>query len=159
MAFKSTNLTKSKKSLDNLFDLVSVEDPAYFELSSHWARYLTIQVSGFMEEALEVIFSEYIDGGSSERIANYAKRQIAYGRKNPKTDKFRSLLETFSPEWACQFEEFVNHEGVKDALDSVMNNRHQIAHGRSVGITIIRIKEYYEKCLKLAEYVEELVNS
>lgn len=159
MAFRSANLNKTKKLLDNLFNMVSAEDPAYFELSSRWARYLTIQVSGFMEETLEEVFSEYIDRGSSERIANYAKKQIASGRKNPKTDKFSSLLGTFSPEWANQFNEFVSREGIKDALDSVMSNRHQIAHGRSVGITIVRIRGYYEKCLKLAEYVEELVNS
>jgi hypothetical protein len=42
----------------------------------------------------------------------------------------------------------------KDAIDSIMANRHQIAHGKDVGITVARVKEYLEKVVEIVDFIE-----
>ncbi len=155
--FKSPDLNKAKRDVDALFNMVPTGDSAYFELSSHWAQYLCVRVSGFMEEAYEIIFTEYVENGASPKITKYAKRHISNGRKNPNTDKIRQMLCAFSLEWGNRFEEFAKREGRKDALDSVMNNRHLVAHGRRSEVTITQVKAYFDKCIEIMEWVETLL--
>jgi len=40
-------------------------------------------------------------------------------------------------------------------IDSVVANRHQIAHGRFVGLTLGRMKQYYDEIIKAIALVDE----
>jgi len=42
----------------------------------------------------------------------------------------------------------------KDAVDSVVANRHQIAHGQDVGLTLIRIMGYYAHVSETIDFLE-----
>jgi hypothetical protein len=42
----------------------------------------------------------------------------------------------------------------KDALDSIIANRHQIAHGRDVGLSYIRMKNYYGEVKDIVAYLQ-----
>lgn len=44
----------------------------------------------------------------------------------------------------------------KAAVDSVVALRHQIAHGANGGITMARIREYYDRVGYVVEYVANL---
>ncbi len=44
---------------------------------------------------------------------------------------------------------------MKDAVDSVVSNRHLIAHGQDVGIGFGTIKKYYERVVKAIETLEK----
>lgn len=156
--FKSLELNKAKRNVDTLFEMIPVENPNYFEINSHWARYLSVCVSGFMEEALEVILVDYITNSASPIVLNYAQNHISRERKNPNTTKIKSILDSFDNNWGKEFEEFAEQDGRKDALDGVMSIRHLVAHGRNNDTTIHRVKTYYEKCLEIVSYLESLVN-
>jgi hypothetical protein len=64
------------------------------------------------------------------------------------------MLRGFDPLWAESVEQFMGDER-KDAVDSIVNNRHQIAHGRSVGISYVTIKKYYEKAVEIVDFIEQ----
>ncbi|MGA9453625.1 MAG: HEPN domain-containing protein [Verrucomicrobiia bacterium] len=49
---------------------------------------------------------------------------------------------------------FLESNGRKDAIDSVMNNRHQIAHGKNSGITIARVRGYLDKAEEVLNFIE-----
>jgi hypothetical protein len=49
---------------------------------------------------------------------------------------------------------FMEKEGRKEAIDGVMSNRHQIAHGRDTRITVVTVSNYLEKCVEVIEYIE-----
>ena len=157
--FDSFELIKAKRDLDELFEMVPPTSSDYDQISAHWAKYITVRVSGFMEEVLETVLVEYARKVASGKIINYAQKQIEKSRNNPNTEKIAQTLYSFSKEWGASFEEFAGQEGRKDALNSVMSIRHNIAHGRNSGVTIGRIKGYYDKCLEIAYYLEELVNA
>jgi hypothetical protein len=63
------------------------------------------------------------------------------------------LAGMFNSRWGEMLEQGSQGE-LKDAVDSVMANRNQIAHGENVGISYVRIKEYYNSILKLIDFVE-----
>ncbi len=42
---------------------------------------------------------------------------------------------------------------LKDAIDSIVSLRNRIAHGESVGITYIRILEYYQRANRVIDFL------
>lgn len=47
---------------------------------------------------------------------------------------------------------------LKDAVDSVVSNRHQIAHGRSVGLTFVTIQGYYAGVVEVIDLIESVAS-
>ncbi len=48
----------------------------------------------------------------------------------------------------------MQQNGPKEAIDSIMANRHRIAHGRDSGITVARVREYLDKSVEVVEFIE-----
>ncbi|WP_369821842.1 HEPN domain-containing protein [Planktothrix sp. PCC 11201] len=46
---------------------------------------------------------------------------------------------------------------IKNSIDSVITNRHTIAHGGNVGITYARIQTYYNNIKKAVEILEDII--
>lgn len=58
----------------------------------------------------------------------------AVAERSTKLENVHNLLSRFDPKWGKAVKDATPEE-VRDAVISVVSNRHQIAHGRSVGIT------------------------
>jgi hypothetical protein len=71
------------------------------------------------------------------------------------TERLLQFVGAFEKEWRQNLERFVSGER-KAALDSVVANRHNIAHGDPVNITYVQLKEYYRSVCEVVDYVEEL---
>jgi hypothetical protein len=71
--------------------------------------------------------------------------------QNPKIDKINQLLHEFDPSIAAKIGTL--DDATKNAVDSVVNNRHQIAHGRDVGIGAVTIKNYYIEVKRFVEFL------
>lgn len=127
-------------------------------LQSHWARYLCILVSGLVENSLKEIYSEFIKGRAAKPVADYA---IFYLLKlqNPKAEKVMELVGSFSKEWRNELETFLAVDGRREAIDSIMNNRNQIAHGGNVGVTVVSISNYLKKIIAVLEFIENLATN
>ena len=106
-----------------------------------------------MENAYTEVYSEFVRNAASESVANFAISGLLRVR-NPKSQRFIDTAGAFKSEWAGELERFLAENGRKDALDSVMANRHIIAHGRNVGITVSRVKGYLDRCIELIEFIE-----
>lgn len=124
-----------------------------FYLQSHWARYLCILVSGFIENALKEIYSDFIHGNSSKPVAGYAIANLMK-LNNPNAGRFLEISAAFKPDWRDQLEAFISEDGRKEAIDSIMANRHQIAHGGDVGITLVKVSDYLKKIVVVLEFIE-----
>lgn len=124
-----------------------------FDLQAHWARYLCILASGLVENGLKEIYSEFIKNKAAKPVADYA---ISYLSKlqNPKAEKVMELVGSFKQEWRAELETYLADDGRKDAIDSIMNNRNQIAHGKDVGVTVVRVSSYLEKVVAVLEFIE-----
>lgn len=123
------------------------------ELQSHWAQYACIRAAGFMENALGEVYADYARRCSNTKVGNYVTAAVM-AIQNPKAQKFSETARRFSPEWCDELEAFLDENGRRDALNSIMANRHLIAHGQDSGITVVRVTEYLTKCVEIVEFIE-----
>jgi hypothetical protein len=126
------------------------------ELISHWSRYLCVLVSGFVEASVRTILSEFASKRASPEISGYVVKQLR-GFQNAKMSKILDLTSEFGSSYRDELEKIVEGE-LKDAIDSIVSNRHLIAHGQDVGIGFDSIKRYYESAVKAIEEIEQRFN-
>ena len=152
---RNADIIRNKKHLDDLFDKIDNISPDP-EMMSHWAKYLCVLVSGFIETSVTSIFTEYTRDKSNDYISAFINSNLKRFT-NPYMGKIIELAHSFNPQWATNLQ--IESEGEqKDAIDSIVANRNRIAHGKSVGITYIRIKEYYKSALKVIEFIDNQCN-
>ncbi len=116
------------------------------------SRYLCILVSGFMEQATRHIYGEYARARSSPQVARYVERQLDRFM-NANASKLCQITGSFDGQWGQDLEDYLAGQR-KDALDSIVANRHQIAHGGDVGLTYTRMKNYYDAVKDIVAYLE-----
>src|SRR5437667_2219429 len=148
----TTEVHRAKSRVDTAFEIGKslLESP---ELQSHWARYLCILVSGYLETSIQTLYSEYAKENAIPPVASYVRAQLK-GFFNPKMEKVLSVTRTFSSEWADALEEATTDQ-VKSSIDSVVAVRHQIAHGQNVGISYSIIRQYYNDAVELVRLIED----
>jgi len=150
-------ILRYKRQLDDLFTKVSTLD-SDLEMQSHWAKYLCIRVSGFLEVAVSTIYKNYAKNKAAPFVVNYVDKQLS-SFQNPNMEKILKITRSFNPKWAEELElKLKNNSEIKDSTDSIVDVRNKIAHGENVGITYTRIKRYYEIALELVEFLEEQCN-
>lgn len=97
------------------------------------------------------MLSAFAVSKSSPAVASYVTAHLAEFQ-NPRFEKIMVLLSSFDPAWRRHFEVAQSNE-IKDAIDSIVNNRNQIAHGRQVGISIVTFSNYYKH---VKSFIDEL---
>lgn len=143
-----------KQRLDGLFDRVSTFSDDV-EMGSHWARYLCVLVSGFIETSVGAIYSAYTRDKAAPYVTNYVCSRLRRFT-SPNMEQICQLAGLFNDAWREELEVATAGE-IKDAVNSVVANRHLIAHGRDVGITYARVRRYYDKVVRMVELVEVTV--
>ena len=125
------------------------------ELQGHWGRYICILAAGLLENSIREIYSEYVRGASSPQVSSYATTSLQ-NTLNPNSNRFVQVASSFSQEWGKSLEEFLNADDYerKDAIDSIINNRHQIAHGRSTSISVVRVSNYLNRAVEVIDFIE-----
>ncbi len=147
----NVEVTRARQRLDHLFDLIDTlrDEP---EIQSHWARYLCVLVSGFLERSIRMIYGSYARSSAAPNVANFVEVELKHFQ-NPTMGKILELARAFSPDWGGELEGATEGK-LKDAVDSIVANKNNIAHGESVGITFTRIKDYYERAVQVLELID-----
>lgn len=154
---RNQELTRQLQVLQSLIRKTSIATGGDIETQAHWARYLCILSAGFLENALSEIYVSFTRNAASEPVANYASSTLNK-IQNPKCSKFIEVATSFKPEWGTTLENYVEDEGRKEALDSIMSNRHLIAHGKNSGITVSRLQDYLNKSVQVIDFIETQCN-
>lgn len=157
----SPEIIRQKELLDDLFAQikffqgnaqVKTSGKDNLELQAHWAKYLCVLISGFIETSVREIFIKYSSEKPSPDISQYVRTTLR-DFQNPNMERIVQLTRSFNSEWADELKARTEGE-LKDAIDSVVDNRHHIAHGRSVGLSYSRIREYYQNVVKVVELLD-----
>ena len=124
------------------------------ELLSDFARYLCILVSGFLEQAVIELAMEHVRRCSSPSIQRHVESRLRrFTTAN--TSRIIDLLASFEPDWRLDLEHFLVDDR-KDAVDSIVDLRQALAHGRYAAITYTRVKDYYDRVKSVVEHLTEL---
>ncbi len=145
--------------IENLFSKhSSITD---MEVQSNWAKYLCVLVSGYIEESLRILFYEYAKNHSNPQIRRYIDLHIRR-ITNCKNSRILEVLNHFSDDWVRNYNDKIasretSTNQIKDSIDSIIDNRHQIAHGRNVGISFVTVKSYYDSVKVAIDVLHEVI--
>jgi hypothetical protein len=151
---KNAELNRQIAAIRLLIKKSSAATNADMELQAHWARYACVLAAGFLENAVVDLYSDFVCRNAQKPVADYAEVQIAK-IQNPKTARFIDVARSFKSSWADDLEKHVEQNGRKEAIDAIMTNRHQIAHGKDSNITIARVSGYLDKAEEVLEFIEK----
>lgn len=149
---RNSDALRYKRRLDSLFQKTRVLS-GDLELQSQWARYLCVLVAGFLETAISAIYTDYARNSAGPNVARFVATTLARFT-NPNMEKIVQLARSFNKRWADALETQAEGE-IKNAVDSICNNRNLIAHGRDTGISFARIHGYYQQATRLVEMIEK----
>lgn len=150
----NVSIVRLKDRLDALFESTR-RLPDSDETRSHWARYLCVLVSGFIEESVRVLLTDYSSTHADKRIQNFiAYRLIRV--QNPKVGVILDLLGNFDESWRDNYATQIRGE-LGAAIDSVVAVRHEIAHGKSTGISVVTISDYWKRVVQAIEILEATI--
>lgn len=147
------HIYKEIQKLDYIFELVSkIEDE---ELKSHWSRYLCVLVSGLIENSLRISLYNFLSVRCNESVIKYLEHHLSR-ITNVNCKKIEDVLNLFNKEWGKLFCELLEDKE-KSAIDSIINNRNHIAHGDSVGLSFVIMKDYYYNTKTAISHFEKIL--
>ena len=123
------------------------------EMLAHWGRYLCVLTAGFAENVIRFVYIRFVTATSNPQTARYAQRQLQ-DVQNPRAARFTEIAGSFDATWATTLEVFLDDNFRKDAINSIMTNRHLIAHGKNSDITIARVDQYLARIVEVADFLE-----
>ncbi len=144
--------TSLQNQLQQINDLLSVPitDPA---VQGHWGRYTCIVAAGFVENALQAVYKDYVDKSANPDVAGYTSRHIER-ITNPNADRFIVTARSFNRDWGRELRNFIRLQNRNVALDTIMENRNKIAHGAPSTISVDNVKQYLPKCVEVIDFIE-----
>ena len=148
----NVEVVAAKQRLDRVFELVR-QLPEDFETRAHWARYLCVLVSGFLERSLRALYGAFATSCAAPSVVRFVEQELKQFQ-NPSMGKILELARSFDPAWGDALEATTAGK-LKDAVDSIVANRHNIAHGQYTGITLARIIEYYGSAVTVLELIDD----
>ena len=127
------------------------------EIKSHFVKYLCIQTSSYIDGAVKTVLREYTQASAEAYIANFVSSFLKR-TPNPSKDYISKLLARFNKEWGVSFRRRT-HERIGPSLDSIVNNRNQIAHGKDVDLTLRQLEKYYDDAKEVINIVDNICNT
>jgi hypothetical protein len=142
---------RQKQHLDELFR--AARNLSDVEMQSHWSRYLCVLVSGFLENSVELCLSEYTRRGTNPAVSNFVSSKLR-SFQNPKMSAIAEIFGSFNPDWRTQIEAATQGQ-LSDSVNSIVGNRHKIAHGESVSLSLSSITAYYEDAAQVVDLLQK----
>jgi len=121
-------------------------------VQSHIANYTCVLLSGLIETSIREIVSAYCEGKAIPSIANFVKDRLERFQ-NPDPESICNLLASFDEKIVDELEAAWVGE-IKDAIGSIVGNRHLIAHGRDTSLTLVRVSEWFRAAKVFIEFLE-----
>ncbi|WP_282047307.1 HEPN domain-containing protein [Roseibium album] len=120
------------------------------------ANHVVLAASGYVEQAVVAILSEYGRQHGNQRISRFVEKMIS--RQNSlNCDKIEKILNHFDKSWWPKLENSTASANIS-AVDSLKTLRDQIAHGKPNGTGYITVKDYYEKSKKFVSDFAVIIN-
>ncbi|MHB1970625.1 MAG: HEPN domain-containing protein [Candidatus Dormibacteria bacterium] len=122
------------------------------ELTSHYARYLCVQVSGNVEQAMRALIGEYCRLHAAppiERYVAWRSREV----RNLNRERLGQILQGFDPSWWSALEDRCGAE--LDAFSSLVALRNRVAHGEDTGATVATMYEYFQSTSRVMDELSQ----
>ena len=119
--------------------------------------YAVIKACGTIEIVAKKILYERLSEGANIEAQAYLTRMILDSSFNPKTGKICSILDMIDSNWKKEFDNSTKGEAEKDQLNSLVNLRNDLAHGKNISVSIQTVIAYYEGSIKILDKLEKII--
>lgn len=88
-------ITSQHQKIQNLLSEADSFDADQIGLQVHWANYICVISSGFLENAIKEVYSKYSRSCSNKSVSNYVESNLPR-IQNPKSLRFLKILSSFN---------------------------------------------------------------
>lgn len=127
-------------------------------LRSHLTKYICVLCSGFIENSIYHTFSDIAESSCPPSVVlSYTKSQL-YKIQNANSEKIKDLAKSFNTNWEIEIRKYLQENNRGAAINYILKDRHNIAHGRDSDITIVKLEEYLAKTVEVIKFIEDEIN-
>ncbi len=114
---------------------------------SYLAQLVAVWVSGYLESACREAALNYTRNRASKNVVGYVGKVLKRFR-NPNMNKILELIGDFDRDARDELKKF-SQGRIESSVNSIVSQRHNIAHGRATQLTISQVRIYYKdvRCL------------
>ena len=153
-------ILQSQEKLGHLFQQAQQlldNDSVDEEVQAQFVWYLCVRTCGFVESAVQRILMRYVESNSSNQpIQNFVDKRSR--NFTPNRDGILRLVGDFNPQWQSTLQDSIKNEN-SAALTSIVKNRHSIAHGRDVDLTLQQLQDYYRIVQDVVQLVYDVCDT
>lgn len=152
MDMKTTQYIRDLENLKN-----KINDADDEEIKNSLVKLLCVRTAGLLEVFLKTRISEYSKGKVPKEINRFMTAKFK-DITNLKSYKFIDVLSSFSEDWSSKFNEYLEeHEQKKSSLDSVVTQRHMIAHGQPSNISQNYMYQYFDDVKSIVSFLDTII--
>lgn len=143
------------KDLDDLKKQISDVDDD--EVKSSLVKLFCVRTAGMLEVFVKTRISEYFKNKVPKEISRFLSAKFK-DITSLKSSKLKDVLMSFSTEWGAEFDEYLaDHEQQKSSLDSIIAQRHSIAHGQPSSLSLASMSQYYDDVKAVVVYLDTII--
>ena len=157
MSSKHRGRDEVKRRKDRLNAVVGQVDGADLspELLAHFARYLTVLASGYVEQSTKELIREYSRTHGDARLQRLTGRHVEKTR-NIDAEKLKQLLDALDADWWPSLQ--ASHSDDIEALTSIATLRNSISHGGDSNASLVVVKSYIERIERIVVWLTTLLD-
>lgn len=158
------NINEVRNELKEIKKEINSERHKLSKISKHLTNYSVVRASGRIEILFKKILFDRLKldcGTSHNRIKDFISKEIVDSSSNPTTGMIEHYLSKFDSNWNKSFsDKLKKHENnIKSDLNSLVQLRHDVAHGNNCTATIDTIIKYYESGVLVLDILDSVVSS
>lgn len=155
-AYVSSRITEIDSAIDKAKAVVlGAADP---EVQAFFARYIAVFSSGVYEDCIEHLFTEFARKYGNSDIVFFMSKMLHSHFRNPDYGKVKEWLKHINPDYGPELDKrLASSVGCRDAIDSMVNNKNDVAHGKSCTATLGDVEKFYCCISPLFDAIEEIL--
>lgn len=130
-----------------------------FEANAHWAKYVCVLVSGYIEQSVKEVLLEHSAKSAAPRVSSYVEKTWPVS-KNMACSAIFEVLGHFDTRWSEKFTAWVDEkEERKKEINEIVAWRNSIAHGKESStnnVTIGSVSTKFKSACELVDFLEAL---
>lgn len=128
------------------------------EIKSNLSRYLCILISGYIEKNFIHMLVKYFSVRNSPKIVRFITQTHKH-TTNLKMKKIEDILSSFDTNWTTKLKDCQKYDEYAGAINSILDNRHKIAHGENTTVTVKSLRDWFEKINDFFEEINKIIHN
>lgn len=127
-------------------------------LVKYLSAYCVVRASGEIEVVFKRLIFDYLSNAASMDTKNYLSKKLIDSSDNPSTGKIKSILQDINGTKASDFETELGKSHYKEQLNSLVQLRNDVAHGRSITTGLSTIYKYWKSGTEILKILSDILD-